>query len=182
MFQERFVQRTSHPDLRKKRENPGYRSAEQQISHWTSCEIRMLEGLPDAFLQPNSTGMHLAGGEVMCAVPHEQEGNAVNSHTQALVHSLVASQLRIDDVTIDDANRLEELGLDPLNLVLVVLRLEDLDGRGGSFPLIQLDLVETIGDLVALVDLWLHRDTTAYRTGSMGPRRSAGSSRTFHKT
>jgi len=113
----------------------------------------------------------------MCTVPHEQKGKAVKSHTQALVHSLVASQLRIDDALIDDANLLDEVGLDPLNLVMVVLRLEDLDGRGGGFPLAKLDLAKTIGDLVSLIDVWLQRDTTPSPMEHNGSRRSAGSPR-----
>jgi len=85
---------------------------------------------------------------------------------------MVASQLRIDDASIDDAHRLDELGLAPLNLVLVVLRLEDLDGGGGSFPLATLDRVRTVGDLVTLVGLWLRRDTMPSPTETKGPHRS----------
>jgi hypothetical protein len=49
--------------------------------------------------------------------------------------------------------------LDPLDLVLVVLRLESLDRGKGDFPVAALDRATTVGDLVALVDRWLQGDT-----------------------
>jgi acyl carrier protein len=66
--------------------------------------------------------------------------------------------LRIDDARIKDAHRFDEMGMDPLDLVIVVLRLEGLDPGKGEFPVAVLDGVTTVGDLVALVDLWLQRD------------------------
>jgi acyl carrier protein len=83
----------------------------------------------------------------------------MNSSSQALVHHLLASQLRIDVASIKDAYSFDELGLDPLDLVLTVTRLEDFDRGDGDFPVAALDRAQTVGDLVALVDLWLQRST-----------------------
>jgi hypothetical protein len=40
-----------------------------------------------------------------------------------------------------------------------VLQLETFDRGEGDFPLVALDRARTVGDLVALVDHWVHRDT-----------------------
>jgi len=82
----------------------------------------------------------------------------MKSPSQTLVHHLLASRLQIDDTSIEDAHPFDELGLDPLDLVLVALRLEDLDRGEGDFPVSALAQARTVGDLVALVDLWLQRD------------------------
>ena len=78
------------------------------------------------------------------------------SGSQALVHHLLALQLQTSDEAIEDAQSLDDLGLDPLDLVLFVLRLEELAGADDEFPLLGLDRAETVGDLVALVDVWCH--------------------------
>jgi len=67
--------------------------------------------------------------------------------------------LRVDESTLRDADRFDHLGLGPLDLVLVVLRLDRLDRGDGEFPLYALDDATTVGDLVDLVELWLQRDT-----------------------
>jgi acyl carrier protein len=99
----------------------------------------------------------------------------MNSYLQTLVHRAIASQLRIDDASIDDAHTFEELGIDPLDLVLVVLRLEDLDRGQGDFPLTALADARTVGDLVLLADLWLQQGTmpgpVQSSVQSSGPRR-----------
>jgi acyl carrier protein len=95
--------------------------------------------------------------------------NAMDSSSRALVHHLLASQLQVDEASIDDAHRFEELGLDPLHIVLVVLRLEDFDRGNGDFPVDALDHATTVGDLVALVDRWLHGDTRPTLIEGMGP-------------
>jgi acyl carrier protein len=88
----------------------------------------------------------------------EQKGHhAMNA--QALVHHLVAAQLHIEATAIEDAQTFDELGLDPLDLVLVVIRLDHLDRGDGNFPVAALDDAKTIRDLVALVDVWVHGDT-----------------------
>ena len=78
---------------------------------------------------------------------------------QALVHQLLASRLNVDEASIKDTDRFDDLGLNPLDLVLVVLRLDRLDRGYGEFPLYALDSATTVGDLVDLVELWLQRDT-----------------------
>ena len=83
----------------------------------------------------------------------------MDTSPQALVHQLLASRLRIDDRSISDTDRFDDLGLTPLDLVLVVLRLDRLDRGDGEFPLNALDHATTVGDLVDLVELWLQRDT-----------------------
>lgn len=104
-------------------------------------------------------------------LPDKQKGNAMNPHTQALVHSLLASQLQIPEESIDDAHTLDALGLDPLDLVFVVLRLEQFDRGKGDFPLAALADARSVRDLVLLVDLWLQRGTTPGRLQTTGPAR-----------
>jgi acyl carrier protein len=82
----------------------------------------------------------------------------MDSHSHALVHHLVASRLHTDDAAIDDAQRLDELGLGPLDLVLIALGLEDLDRGEGDFPIAALEHATTVGDLVTLVEQWLRVD------------------------
>jgi hypothetical protein len=76
-----------------------------------------------------------------------------------LVRSLVAFQLRVTARSIEDATTFDELGMMPLDLVLVVLRLESFDRGAGDFPLAALDEAKTVGDLVALVERWIRGDT-----------------------
>jgi acyl carrier protein len=83
----------------------------------------------------------------------------MDTSPQALVHQLLASRLRIDAMSIRDTDRFDDLGLDPLDLVLVVLKLDHLDRGDGEFPLFALEHASTVGDLVDLVELWLQRDT-----------------------
>ena len=80
-------------------------------------------------------------------------------NSQALIHHLVATQLRIDETSITDADGFDELGLAPLDLVLVVLRLEDFDRGEGNFPLGALEDAKTVGDLVTVLELWVHGQT-----------------------
>jgi acyl carrier protein len=74
--------------------------------------------------------------------------------SRPLVHTLIASQLRIDPESVTDAQDLAELGLDAYDLVQVVLRLESLDPGDGDFPLVMLEHARTVADLVELVDVW----------------------------
>jgi acyl carrier protein len=78
----------------------------------------------------------------------------MDSPSRTLVHTLIATQLRIDRESVTDAGDLAELGLDAFDLVQVVLRLESLDPGDGDFPLVMLEHARTVGDLVELVDVW----------------------------
>jgi acyl carrier protein len=94
------------------------------------------------------------------------------SKSQALVHHLLALQLETSDDAIEDAQSLLDLGLDPLDLVLFVLRLEEFSGGDDEFPLLGLGRAETVGDLVALVDVWCHATLMPW-CGGEGPRSSS---------
>jgi acyl carrier protein len=78
----------------------------------------------------------------------------MNSPSQALVHALLAAHLHVDHASITDLAALDDLGMDPLDLVLVVVRLEDLDRGAGDFPVAALEHTRTVGDLVTLVEHW----------------------------
>ena len=84
----------------------------------------------------------------------------MNPHTQALVHSLLASQLEIPEESVADTQTFDSLGLDLLDLMFVVLHLEQFDSGKGDFPVAALDNARTVGDLVALVQGWLDRNTS----------------------
>jgi hypothetical protein len=84
-----------------------------------------------------------------------------SSSSRALVHHLLASHLAVDDSAIRGADHLVDLGIYPLDLVLVVLRLEDLGGGERDVPLCSLDRAGTVDDLVVLVDLWLQHPTAS---------------------
>jgi acyl carrier protein len=95
----------------------------------------------------------------------------MKSPTQTLVHHLVADHLQVDEASIEDADAFDELGLDPLDLVLIILRLENLDRGRGDFPVAALDHARAVGDLVVIVDIWLQRNTVPIDIGA--PRVSA---------
>jgi len=82
----------------------------------------------------------------------------MKSLAQALVHHLIARQLKIDETAIDDRLTFDELGLDPVDLALVAIQLEDLHHEQGKFSLAQLDFAATVGEFVVLYELWLQRD------------------------
>lgn len=88
----------------------------------------------------------------------QRKPTAMNSTSRAIVHHLIASQLRIDEASIEDAAGLSALGLYQLELVLVVLRLGDLHGRDGDLLLTAVASAATVGELVAAVDLWRQRE------------------------
>src|SRR5271168_5258509 len=98
------------------------------------------------------------------ATEEEGTGKPMRTPSQAIVHALLASHLKVEEASIADPVPLEELGLDPLDLVLVVVRLEDLDRGAGDFPVAALEHTRTVGDLVTLVELWWQRQRTAPRT------------------
>jgi acyl carrier protein len=70
-----------------------------------------------------------------------------------IVSCALALHLEVDPGEIVPSMRLEQdLGLDPLDLVLVVLRLEELGDI--EFPVADLEDLLTVGDLVELVRDW----------------------------
>ena len=83
----------------------------------------------------------------------------MNGYPRSLVHSLIASQLHVAMAHVGDEDRFADLGLQPTDLVVIVLRLEQFDGGQGEFPLAALERAETVGDLVILVHFWLQRET-----------------------
>jgi hypothetical protein len=87
----------------------------------------------------------------------------MSSPAHALVYRSLARQMRIEEASIDDADLLAELGLDAIDLVLVVLRLQRLDAAHGDFHVEALAEPRAVGDFVALVDVWLHQDDRAGR-------------------
>ena len=96
----------------------------------------------------------------------------MSSQSQTLVHHLLALQLQMNYEAIEDTQTLDALGLDPFDLVLFVLRLEELAGVDEDFPLLGLERAETVGDLVALVALWCNA-TLPSRGEGEGPRSSS---------
>jgi acyl carrier protein len=83
----------------------------------------------------------------------------MDTSPQTLVHQLLAARLHVDATSLHDSDRFDDLGLGPLDLVLVVLRFERMDRGDGEFPLYALDHATTVGDLVDLIELWLQVDT-----------------------
>jgi|HubBroStandDraft_1064217.scaffolds.fasta_scaffold372924_2 hypothetical protein len=78
----------------------------------------------------------------------------MNSASQALVYALLAPLLPTDRTLLKDADLIEVLGLDPLDLVLLAIKLEELEPENGTFPLAILKHARSVGDLVAIVDVW----------------------------
>jgi acyl carrier protein len=74
--------------------------------------------------------------------------------SQKLVHHLIAGVSQRREDAIDDARTLAELELDLLDVVLIALRIEALDGMRADFPVAALEHVRTVGDLVLVVDRW----------------------------
>jgi acyl carrier protein len=97
----------------------------------------------------------------------------MSNYPQAIVHHLLASQLETNDEAIEDGQSLEGLGLDPLDLVLFALKLEELVGEGDAFPLLGLVRAETVGDLVALVEVWGSATHPSWSEGDGPPSSSA---------
>jgi acyl carrier protein len=80
-------------------------------------------------------------------------------HTE-IVRFALALHLKAQPSHIELHHRLEQdLGLDPLDLVLVVLRLEEIEEA--EFPVADLETVMTVGDLVAVVRSWASPDRSA---------------------
>jgi len=70
----------------------------------------------------------------------------------------LATHLRRDLKSIHDSQRLhEDLGLTPIDLVWVAMRVEALAFGGSEFPVEPLSHAQTVGDLVAALDDWASR-------------------------
>jgi acyl carrier protein len=68
-----------------------------------------------------------------------------------VVREVVARHLDVDVSEVDPLGHLRvDLHLDPLDLVLIALRLEDLERR--EFPIHRLEFVETVTDLADVVE------------------------------
>jgi hypothetical protein len=93
---------------------------------------------------------------------------------QGLVHAALAPLLELGEALIKDADVLAELGLYPLDLVLVAIELEEIEPENGPFPLAALAHARTVGDLVELVEGWSQRDTIPSSVAGAGPRRRVG--------
>jgi acyl carrier protein len=70
---------------------------------------------------------------------------------------MIATHAQIAVPLVDDAQTLDELGLDPLDLILIVVQLGTMEELQGDFPFAELDRALTVGDLVRLVDAWRAR-------------------------
>lgn len=91
----------------------------------------------------------------------------MTQHGFDLVRLALALHLDLEPDTITIAARLEDdLGLDALDLVLVLLRLEELGEA--ELPVADLENAETVADLVDLVDAWASGPRTE-RTPSIPP-------------
>jgi len=77
----------------------------------------------------------------------------MNDPSLEIVRFALALHLEVvpEVIAVDDRLN-EDLGLDPLDLVLVVLRLEEL--AEAEFPVADLEHASTVADLVALVTRW----------------------------
>jgi acyl carrier protein len=81
-----------------------------------------------------------------------------------IVRFALALHLGVDSEGVELHHRLDaDLGLDPLDLVLVALRLEEIEDA--EFPVAQLEMVRTVSDLVDVVRDWASGD----RTGTLPP-------------
>jgi acyl carrier protein len=77
----------------------------------------------------------------------------MNDHSFEIVRFALALHLEIvPDAVVESDSLTEDLGLDPLDLVLVALRLEEL--AEAEFPVADLEHARTVGDLVAIVREW----------------------------
>jgi acyl carrier protein len=92
-----------------------------------------------------------------------------------VVRFALALHLSVDPDRIEPEHRLKaDLGLDPLDLVLVVLRLEEVEEA--EFPVADLETVTTVADLVAVVRGWssLGRETPPPPSRQPALRHSSG--------
>ena len=77
---------------------------------------------------------------------------------RALVYALLARLLQTSEASVNDADALADLELDALDLVLVAIKLEEIEPDNGPFPLGWLAHATTVADLVELVESWWRGD------------------------
>jgi acyl carrier protein len=99
-----------------------------------------------------------------------------------LVRSALSAHLGLPrDFFGNDQDLTADLGLDPLDLVMVALHLEE--AVGIEFPVALLEEADTVGDIVALVRIWLgglpsvRRATAQLRSGERAKARARARSR-----
>jgi hypothetical protein len=79
------------------------------------------------------------------------------SSSLSLVRRLLAARLQIDDASLEETDRLNDLGLTPLAVALVVLQLHRGHPGHANFPVYALRSVTTVGHLAQLVEIWLQQ-------------------------
>jgi acyl carrier protein len=81
---------------------------------------------------------------------HREEEIVMHESLDELVRDVVARHLDVDVNDIGpDLHLQHDLHLDPLDLVLIALRLEEMEQR--EFPIYRLGLAETVGDIADVV-------------------------------
>ena len=79
---------------------------------------------------------------------------ATKDSFDATVRKTIAHHVGLDPAQVEPALSLtNDLGLDPLDLVLIALRLEDIEQI--DFPIEQLGTVHTVGELTRLFQAWI---------------------------
>ena len=79
---------------------------------------------------------------------------------RVLVHVLLSRLLEKGEGGIADTDLLLDLKVDALDLVLVAIKLEEIEPNSGPFPLPALAHTATVGDLVELVETWWWGDAS----------------------
>ncbi len=83
---------------------------------------------------------------------------------QELVRVALALHLDMDVAGITADSELEnDLGMDPLDLVLVVLRLEEIEES--EFPIAELEGVTTVGELTGMIRSWMRPRSAPRKSG-----------------
>jgi hypothetical protein len=73
---------------------------------------------------------------------------------RALVYVLLTRVLGTTPAHVTDADVLVDLELDARHLVLIAIKLEEIQPDRGPFPLLALAHATTVGDFVELVETW----------------------------
>jgi hypothetical protein len=73
---------------------------------------------------------------------------------RVLVYSLLARLRETSEASIADTDLLIDLEIDAVDLVLMAIKLEEIEPDSGPFPFVALACLVRVGDLVELVDGW----------------------------